>query len=179
MNFKQKIALTFLLVVPLKAFGQAAEPVESLLRNLPPGVFVDSSKEVPTTQTKAIGQKLGGNIQRLTNSVVRVHGRPIQVNVIAAVDEANAMAIHSALSKIKSYPFCLRKEALVIEYVGKDLDVAIATKTSYELDLLEKPTSVQYRVTAELATVDKPDYLACTHYSINSLRYKMVRTRKL
>ncbi len=155
------VALAVVLVVARAAIGQGGEPVEPLLRKLPPGVFVDSSTEVPAAQTKAIGLKLGGNIQRLTNSTVRVHGRPIQVNVIAAIDDANAKTIHAGLSKIKSYPFCIRKELLVIEYVARNIDAAITTKTSYELGFLEKPTSIQYRVVAELATVSKADYMAC------------------
>ena len=117
--------------------------------------------EVPAAQTEVIGQKLGGHIQRLTNSIVRVHGRPIQVNVISAVDEENAKALHAALTKIKSHPFCERKGPLVIEYVGKDIDAALAIKTSYELGLFSKPASVRYRVVAELATVEKADYMAC------------------
>ena len=117
--------------------------------------------EVPAAQTKVIGQKLGGHIQRLTNSIVRVHGRPIKVNVISAVDEENAKALHAALMKIKSHPFCERKGPLVIEYVGKDIDAALAIKTSYELGLLQKPENVRYRVVAELATVEKADYMAC------------------
>lgn len=161
MNVTQTIAVTVVLSLPVMTLGQTADPVEPLLRSLPPGLFVDNSKEVPATQTKSIGQKLGGGIRRLTNSVVRVHGRPIQVNVIAATDEANAKAIHAALAKIKPFPFCMRKETLVVEYVGSDLDAAIATKTSYELGVLEKPASVHYRVTAELATVERPDYMAC------------------
>lgn len=161
MKLHQTFPLAAVLAVALAAVAQGADPAEPLLGKLPPGVFVDSSTEVPAAQTKAIGQKLGGNIQRLTNSVVRVHGRPIQVNVITAVDEENAKTIHAALSKIKSLPFCLRKERLVIEYVGKDLDEAITTKTSYELGIQEKPTRMQYRVIVELATVEKPDYMAC------------------
>jgi Transglutaminase-like superfamily len=161
MKLALSIVVTVVIAIPLVALGQAPEPVEPLLRNLPPGVFVDNSKEVPAAQTKAIGQKLAGNIQRLTNSVVRVHGRPIQVNVIACPDEANAISIQRSLSKIKSYPFCIRKGPLVIEYVGADLDVAIATKTCYELGLLEKPSKLLFQVTAELATVDKSDYMAC------------------
>ncbi|MDX1925870.1 MAG: transglutaminase-like domain-containing protein [Pirellulaceae bacterium] len=161
MQLTPGMTLTVALVLLLPAWTQAADPAEPLLRNLPTGIYVDSSKEVPAAQTKAIGQKLGGTIRRLTNSVIRVHGRAIQVNVIVASDEANATAIQTALLKIKPFPFCLRNDAAVIEYVGGDIDVAIATKTSYELGLLEKPTSVQFRVTAELATVDKADYMAC------------------
>jgi Transglutaminase-like superfamily len=161
MKFVLTVSWAVAFVVAQAGIGHGGELVEPLLRKLPPSVFVDSSTEVPAAQAKAIGQKLGGDIQRLTNSTVRVHGRPIQVNVLAAIDDANAKTIHAALSKIKSYPFCIRKDQLVIEYVGRDLDAAIATKTSYELGLLEKPSSVHYRVVAELATVSKADYMAC------------------
>ncbi|MGE0756608.1 MAG: hypothetical protein AB7O38_06295 [Pirellulaceae bacterium] len=83
------------------------------------------------------------------------------MNAITAVDEANAKAIHAALAKIKPYPFCARKGHAVIEYVGRNIDNALAIKTSYELGLLAKPDAVHYRVTAELATVEKADYMAC------------------
>jgi hypothetical protein len=49
----------------------------------------------------------------------------------------------------------------VIEYVGSDIDEALAVKTSYELGLEEKPQRVRYRVVAELATIAKADYMAC------------------
>jgi len=156
-----KFARTAVLVVTLTSIGRCADPAERLLRELPPGVFVESSTEVPAAQTKAIGRKLGGKIQRLTNSLVRVHGRPIQVNVIEAVDERNAKAVHAGLSKTKTPPFCTRKGPLVVEYVGRDIDAALATKTSYEIGIVEKPKRVRYRVTADLATVEKTDYMEC------------------
>ncbi len=158
---KRTLSITFGLVLAIASIGNSAEPVERFLRELPAGLFLEKSTAVPSGQIKAIAQKLGGDIERLSNSVVRVHGRRVQVNVITAVDESNAKAIQAALSKIKSYPFCLRTGEVVIEYVGKDLDAALATKTSYELGLQPKPPSVRYRVTAELATVDKADYMAC------------------
>ncbi len=141
----------------------SASAADSLLRNLPPGVFLDSTTVVPPAQTKAIGQKLGGELERLENSMIRVHGRPIQVNTITATDESSAKAIHAAIAKSKSHPaFCIRRGRVVVEYVGKDIDAALATKTSYELCLVPKPASVRYRVIAELATVDKADYMSCT-----------------
>lgn len=139
----------------------ADNPVEPLLLKLPAGVIVERSVEVPAPTTVAIGKKLGGQIQRLNNSVVRVHGRPIGVNVIFAVDEVNGRAIQASLEKIKPYPFCLRKGAVVIEYVGQNIDADFATKTSYELGLLDKPKAVRYRVTADLANIDQADYMAC------------------
>ena len=161
MKRSHTFVLAFAITLTMEWVTRAADPAESLLRKLPPGVAVESSVEMPAAQTKAIGQKLGGEIQRLTNSVIRIHGRSIQVNAITAFDESNAEAIHAALAKIKSYPFCTRKGHVVIEYVGKNIDAALAIKTSYELGLLAKPDSLRYRVTAELATVEKADYMAC------------------
>jgi len=161
MNRSQTFLLAFAIALTFALVAQGAEVAEPLLRELPPSVVVQSSAEVPAAQTKAIGQRLGGQIERLTNSVVRVHGRSIQVNAITAVDEPNAKAIQAALAKIRPRPFWTRKEQVVIEYVGQNIDAALATKTSYELGLHKKPDSVRYRVTAELATVDKADYTAC------------------
>ena len=138
-----------------------ADPSEPLLREVPAGIVVESSAKVPPEQTKAMGRKLGGQVERITNSKVRVHGRPIQVNVLAAADDASATAILSAVSKGKSFPFCLRKDRVVIEYVGKDVDAALALKTSYELGFQPRPESIRYRVNAELAAVEKADYMSC------------------
>jgi hypothetical protein len=150
------------LVLTLASCAPSAEPKESFLRELPPGLVLTSSTEIPAKQSRAIGEKLGGKTERLTNSYLQVYGRPIQVNAFTAADEPSVKAIHAAVSKMKSCPsFCVRKDWLVIEYVGNDIDVALATKTSYELGLLEKPGSVRYRVVAELATVEKADYMAC------------------
>lgn len=134
---------------------------ESFLRDLPPGIFMQSSTQASVQQLQTIGARLGAKIERISNSVVTVHGRQIQVNSITAVDEAGAKAIFDTLSKTKPYPFCLRNERRVIEYVGKDVDAALAMKTSYELGFLEKPRNVRYKVTAELATIERADAMDC------------------
>ncbi len=135
--------------------------VEPLLKDLPPGLVVDSSTIVPAAQLRAIGQKLGGTIQSLSNSQVRVHGAPIQVNVITAIDEQQAAAIHESLKKIKQFPFVVAQQNLVVEYVGQNVDEALAKKTSWELGLIEKPVSVRYKISADLATVSQADYMSC------------------
>jgi hypothetical protein len=155
------IPMTFGIALAIAAIAKSAEPPEPLLRKLPADLVLESSTEAPPGQRDAIGQNLGGELKRLTNSFIGVNGRRIKVNVFTAVDEASAEAIHAALLKIKPYPFCLRKGEVVVEYVGPDIDAAIAIKTSYELGLEPKPASVRYRVVAELATVDKADYMAC------------------
>ena len=141
--------------------AQPAQPAEDFLRTLPADVMLVSSDVVSRAQTAAISQKLGGKIERLTNSVLSIHGRRIQVNAITAPDQKNAAKIHEALKKFKPFPYCFRRGNLVIEYVDRSLDEAIATKTSYELSFRKKPPQVRYRVTADLALVDKADYMSC------------------
>jgi len=156
------LPILWLLALPVPLRADTTLPAEPLLRDLPPGLLLESCKEIPASQTQGIGQKLGGEIQRLTNSQLRVQGHLIQVNVVTARDEAAAQAIYDTLAKMKSPPFCLRRGLLVVEYVGQDIDAAFARKTSYELGLLEKPAHLRVRVSAQLATVDKADYMACT-----------------
>ncbi len=156
--FYAPMALLFLIATQ---YAQIAEPAEPLLRDLPPGLVVESSTEVAAAQTGSIAAKLGGKIQRLTNSHVRVHGRTIQVNCITAVDETNAKTIEASLAKIKPAFFVVRKGPVVVEYVGRSIDESLALKTSYELGLKLKPSSVRYQVIAELATVDQADYMNC------------------
>jgi len=161
MRFAASTLLAVLLAAAQAPVGRGAEPAEPLLGDLRPGLFVENSTAVPPAQAEAIGRKLGGRIERLTNSLLRVHGRPIQVNVITAADETAATAILATLSKVKSPPFCARKGPIVVEYVGADLDEAIAIKTSYELGVVEKPARVRYRVVADMATVEAGDAMAC------------------
>ncbi|MGH8247205.1 MAG: transglutaminase-like domain-containing protein [Gammaproteobacteria bacterium] len=161
MKRSQTVHIAFVLALAVASRGKCADAVEPLLRDLPAGVVVESSAGIPPTQTKGMEQRLGGKVERITNSKVRVHGRLIQVNVITAEDDASATAILAAVARLKSHPFCMRKGRVVIEYVGKDIDAAIALKTSYELGLQPKPKSVRYQVVAELAAVEKADYMAC------------------
>ncbi|MFO0219441.1 MAG: hypothetical protein ACK54I_08555 [Planctomycetota bacterium] len=86
---------------------------EPLLRELPPGIVVQNSVEVPADRANAIGERLGGQIERLTNSVIQVHGVPLKVNVISCADEAGAGAIYRALAK--PYPLSVRKGLMVME----------------------------------------------------------------
>jgi hypothetical protein len=135
--------------------------LDPLLRELPSGVYVERSADVSAANRDAIARKLGGLAVRITNSILRVHGRSLQVNVITAANASNAKTIHASLTKIKPYPFSVRSKEIVVEYVGANVDVAIANKTSYELGLVKKPDSIKYRVVAELATVDEADYMGC------------------
>ena len=151
-----------LFIAPSALCAQTLEAeTEPRLAKLAAGIFVDRSVIVPEKDIGAIGGKLGGKITRLSNNFLRVHGRAIQVNFITAADEANATAIEKSLEKIKRKPFVQRQRQIVVEFVGRDIDEAIALKSSYELGILPKPTEITYQVKAELALIDKAEYMSC------------------
>ena len=151
------------LIAGLWFFGlvEVVRSDEPLLRDLPAGIVLKQTREVPATQAKAIGQKLGGEMVGLTNSDIVVHGRAIQVNVLVASNEIEAKKLHDALLKIKPADFCARSGRRVIEYVGNSIDAALCTKTSFEIGVVPKPEQVTYQIDAELATIEKADYMAC------------------
>jgi Transglutaminase-like superfamily len=134
---------------------------EDLFSNLPPGVFLQKRIDVPADQRKALGLKLGGEISELTNAFLQMYGRSVQVNVIKGANESSTPAIHAALMQLKAPPFVLSRDGMVIEFVGKDIDESLAIKTSYELGLVPKPARVNYKIRAEIATIDRADYMTC------------------
>ena len=142
---------------------RATEPAEAVLTNLPVGVVLESSDRISDEQGRAIGAKLGGEIVRLSNSTLRVHGRRIQLNAVTAADEASAKRILDAMKKTP--PFALREGAVVFEYAnprgGPAIDAALALKTSFELGLVPKPERVRYEIGIEVAAVEEADYMAC------------------
>lgn len=135
------------------------EVAEPLLRSVPVGVIVDSSLAINKTQVNAIATKLGAKIDSLTNSRVRIHGSPIQVNVITTSSEEDAAIAYRAIAK--SPPFCFIDGRRVVELVDRRADEALAIKTSYELGLIDKPKKVRYRIEVEIATIQKADAMAC------------------
>lgn len=152
-------SISVLAFISAGAISVFSSPVEPFFEALPPGVFVENSFVVPKAKSTEFSTKLGGEIDRVTNSKVQVHGRTIQVNCITAADEASAKRIHEKIGK--PFPFSFRRGLMIIEYVGKDSNSALALKTSYELGLLTKPDSLQFTYIAELATVDQADYMSC------------------
>jgi len=137
----------------------AAEPLDSCFKSLPAGCFVRNSVDLPKDQVAAIGNKLGAAITRISNTFLTVQGQAIQVNILEGNTETDAVALHKTIAGMKSDPaFCLRIGNRVVEYVGNNH--ALATKTSYELGFVARPGQVRYRVIANVATVDRADYMA-------------------
>jgi len=166
------IATACIVLTSCSSRGQDKRAVDSSFEKLPPHWAVVESSIVSSDQTAAIQTKLGAGIATLSNTVLSVHGQRIQVNLIDCPAEKDATKIYDVISAMKEHPaFCLRTGNTVVEFVGDSIQ--LATKATYELGLMPKPTGIQFRVTAELVPVDECDYM-----SFNELFNLFLRVRK-
>ncbi len=148
-------ALSIMLIYLSSIAGSA----ELYFNDMPPGWRIVKSFNVPRNQVVAIGKKLGAPINHLSNTLIAIQGQQIRVNILRAATKDGAIVIHKAIARIKSHPaFCLRQGKIVIEFVGGN--VALATKVAYELGFTNKPKQVHYQVIADVATVEKCDYMS-------------------
>ncbi len=135
---------------------------ENPFRNLPPGWAVQKSFVASKKQTDAIGKKLGGEIARLSNTILVVENRKLQVNIFDCPTDADARRIRKAILKMKPNPaYCLRMDRRVIEFVGDD--IRLIRKAPYVLGF--RPLEVDYRISFDMATVDKADYMSFNELS--------------
>ena len=70
---------------------------EPMFKNLPGGWKVEKSFVAPKDQTAAISQKLGGRIRKLTNTVLLIEDKHLQVNVFYCPAEKEAEKIYKAV----------------------------------------------------------------------------------
>jgi len=137
----------------------STQAVDKCFEKLPPGWTIRQTFMVPRDQAAAIGKKLGSPIRKLSNTVLAVHGKAIQVNILECRTIRDAEKLHKRISGMKGHPaFCLRRAGKVIEFVGND--VALAIKAGYELGFRPKPTEIRYRIDAQVVPVDKSDYMS-------------------
>jgi hypothetical protein len=153
------ISIVVLVLTCVVSHAKVDELADECFSELPFGCFVTKSFVAPPDQTAAIGKRLAASLDKLSNTYLTVHGSPIQVNILDAATQADAAKLYTVISNMKGHPaFCLRIGKRVIEFVGND--PALATKTSYELGFLKKPREIRYRITAQISTIDKSDYMS-------------------
>jgi len=70
---------------------------EQMFENLPEGWKVEKSFAISKEQTLAVSRKLGGRIGKLTNTVLSIEGKRLQVNVIYCPTEKEAEKIYKAV----------------------------------------------------------------------------------
>jgi transglutaminase-like putative cysteine protease len=131
---------------------------------LPFGCSVTNSFVLSGNQIKPIRQRLGVPFQKLSNTSLLVHGQHVQVNIFEAGTNAEAEQLHKAIAKMKKHPaFCLLAGRKVIEFTKAE--VALAIKAAFELGFVQKPQRVTYRLTTQIALVQKADYMAFNELS--------------
>ncbi|MCK4518955.1 MAG: transglutaminase domain-containing protein [Candidatus Omnitrophica bacterium] len=154
------VTTLFLMAVVISPVS-GAEKVEPCFDRLPVGWTVTRSFVMSGDETAAIGKRLGVPIKKVSNTFLLVHGRQVQVNILEAKSDDGVVRLHSVISRMKGSPaFCVQKKRQVIEFTGSNVTVALATKISYELGFVCKPSEARYRITADIATIDEADYMS-------------------
>jgi transglutaminase superfamily protein len=158
MNRLKKVFLATLILTAgfLETRG---EVTDKCFKKLPFGSFVTKSDVFSKKQTDAISKKLGTSLKTLSNTYLKVQGKPIQVNILDAKTSADAKKLYKTISAMKNNPaFCLIRDKKVIEFCNAD--VATATKTAYEIGFVKKPKQIKYHITAHVSTIEQADYMA-------------------
>ncbi|MHC4215635.1 MAG: transglutaminase-like domain-containing protein [Planctomycetota bacterium] len=128
-----------------------------LFDDLPYGWELKDSSIATPEQTAAIARRLGGEIILLTNNIISANGKRIQVNVMECPSKEDAKKIHGYFLQSKAHPaLAASKGNIVVEYVTKDINLAI--KTTWELGLRGKNKRAKYRVIIYGAPIAEADY---------------------
>ena len=153
------ICLILLAWIFLLTPAMAAEVAYETFSKLPFGCFLQKSEVLSGDQVDAISRKLDVSLVNISNTYLQVQGTPIQVNILEVSTDEDAAKLHEIISKMKDHPaFCLKQDRKIIEFCNADLATTI--KTAYEIGFVKKPEKVQYRVTAHISPIEKPDYMA-------------------
>ena len=121
--------------VVLAGFGGKANG-EPMFESLPEGWKVEKSFVVPRDQTAAISRRLGGGISKLTNTVLSIEGKHLQVNVLYCPTEKGAEKIYKAVLEAHGglAVTAARDGKLVIEFAKSD-DVNLMNQARLALGL--------------------------------------------
>ncbi len=139
------------------------EQVPECFRNLPPGISIKRSFYAPPEKFEAIGKKFGVEIERVSNTILRAYGGEIQINIVKTSSSADAEKFYQLLLKVHrgDTTRCLRKGLLVYEF--HKAGGLLVKKVASELGIIESDIDLSggmcYRVTADIALVEKPDYM--------------------
>jgi hypothetical protein len=115
-------------VVVLWGFRASASG-EQMFEKLPEGWKVEKSFVVPKAQTMAISRKLGSRISKLTNTVLLIEGKRLQVNVFHC-------PIPNAAAKI--YKAVLEAHSGLTGHVARDGNLVIEFAKSDDINLMNQ-----------------------------------------
>jgi len=119
--------------------------VDDVFAALPPGWAVAESFVVPDDQRAQIEENLGGQINRVSNTMFDVRGRQVQVNLLDCPTEADATTVRESILAMKGGDpaFCILDGLRVVEFVCDDRPLAaMAAQELGWADQLPLPTAV-------------------------------------
>ena len=154
------LAIVFSILTALDAFGavKRSQDVPDIFKKMPKGWKLVQSIDVPGRQLNTIGQKLGGKMKSLANTVVSYNDRKIKINTLIAASEKDADQIEKKIRSFKSSPKMVHRDGLTIyEFVTGNTfdDVRLALLARYDFGI--QPREVKYQVrfhAAPLKTCD-------------------------
>lgn len=125
-----------LIVVAVIAGFQTKTHGEEIFKNLPKGWKVEKSFVASKAQTAAFSQKLGGQIVKLTNTVLSIEGQRLQVNLLHCRTPKDAKKVYTAVLEGHNgiADFALIDGNSVVEF-AKCRDVELARKARRALGL--------------------------------------------
>lgn len=143
--------------------GEPNDPYKistALFRKLPIGWKVEKSFIASQDQTKGIGQKLGAQIKKVSNTILSAHGNRIQANIIEAASQEDADKIYQAVldAHYGDEQCVFQDETRVLEFTCGNIN--LVTKAGWELGLRPKPKRVKYRITFDAAPIKTGDFMS-------------------
>ncbi len=132
-----------------------ASPVEAFYRKLPKDWTVTKSIVLEGNDTKSIGRRLGGCIDRLTNTFLSVDGRTLQINCIHCPTDQDVASIYAALTRNQRNSRSIYRDGRMLAELLCD-DVRLSLDARNRLFL---PSKVRYRVSFDAAPLQSCDYM--------------------
>jgi hypothetical protein len=111
---------------------------EQMFKNLPEDWKVEKSIVVSKEQTGVISHRLGGEISKLTNTIISFKGQQLQVNVIQCPTNEQTEKIYKAVLQSHNgiADYALRDKDLVVEFAQcNDVKLAIQARRALGLEL--------------------------------------------
>jgi hypothetical protein len=138
-------------------WGRQPQQRDALFQQLPPGWALEQTYEAPADKRDAIGGRLGGRIERLTNTTLSANGQRVQVNLLQAATDDDAQRIERSLRQANRNPRLVQRQGTkVYELVSANVQLALDAR--YRLGI--QPRKVSYRVSFQAAPLASADYAA-------------------
>jgi len=132
------IGLWLVLIALAAGLQVKANGNEQMFKNLPEYWKVEKSIVVSKEQTQGISRKLGGEISKLTNTILSFKGQQLQVNVIQCPTNEQTEKIYSAVLQSHNgiADYALRDKDSVVEFAQcNDARLAIQARRALGLEL--------------------------------------------